>query len=93
MEFLIVPFIFGTALLLLSVGKFFGKKEGVQMSCSASKKIHSGPAESCATCACEEAKFKSVSDEEGFSDVARLGYPNRKSRFLNVDKLRRDGFN
>lgn len=93
MEFLIVPFIFGTALLLLSVGKFFGKKEGVQMSCSASKKIHSGPAQSCVTCACEAARYQPINDEEGLTEIARLGYPNRKSRFINMDKLRKDGFN
>ncbi len=79
MEFLIVPVIFGLAFALLAIGQFFGKKQQLH-SCSSD---HEG--EGCSTCANPDVEFYQSEDDPGFKNVAQLGNPNRKNRF--IDKL------
>lgn len=89
MEFLIVPLFFGVALLLLSIGKFFGKKHGVQHSCSANKEI----GVSCGSCSNEDLKFYKSKDDPGFGNVAKLGYPRREKRFVDKHDFKPERFN
>lgn len=90
MEFLVVPLIFGIALFLLSIGKFFGKKQGVQHSCSSKKNIEGA---SCGACSTEDIKFYKSEDDPGFKNVAKLGYPRRDKRFVDKHDFKPDRFN
>lgn len=87
-EFIIVPVIFGIALLLLSLGKLLGKEQEFH-SCGTG-----ADSEECATCAVPDmenaAKFK---DESGLTNVAQLGNPNRKNRFIDRLDFRPDKLN
>jgi hypothetical protein len=90
MEFIIVPLFFGVALFLLSVGKFFGKKQGVQHSCSSKKNIEGA---SCGACSDEDLKFYKSKDDPGFGNVAKLGYPRRNKRFVDKHDFKPERFN
>ncbi len=79
MEFLLVPIIFALALIMLSIGKLLGKDKELH-SC----KGGDGDSE-CTTCANPDMDFNNSKDDPGFSNVAKLGDPNRKTRF--IDKL------
>ena len=79
MEFLLVPIVFGIAFLLLALGQFFGKKQKLH-SCSSGKED-----ENCASCSSTDMEFYQSKDDPGFKNVAELGNPNRKTRF--IDKL------
>ena len=85
MEFLIVPFIFGAAFLLLGIGKFIGNKN-LSTSCSSTEHIPGldHDEESCG-CKQDDVNFYIDKADPGFDRVAQLGYPNRKNRF--IDKL------
>ena len=76
-------------MLLLSVGKFFGKKHGVQHSCSA-KEIDGT---SCGACSDEDLKFYKSKDDPGFINVAKLGYPRRNKRFIAKHDFKPERFN
>lgn len=86
MEFLIVPFIFGAAFLLLGLGRFIGGKE-IGTSCSSSKHIVTKDHDdtSCGACSNEDVKFYIDKEDPGFEKVASLGYTQRDKRF--IDKL------
>jgi len=90
MEFLIVPLFFGIALLMLSLGKFFGKKQGVRHSCSASRHIEDA---SCGACSDEHIRFYKSKDDPGFENVAKLGYPRREKRFVGKHDFKPERFN
>lgn len=90
MEFLVVPLIFGIALFLLSIGKFFGKKQGVQHSCSANKNIDGT---SCGTCSKEDVKLNKAKYDPDFGNVAKLSYPRLEKRFLDKYDFNPDRFN
>lgn len=92
MEFLFVPVVFGFALLLLSLGKFMGKKQDVGTSCSASKNLD-GEHTSCGACSNEDLKFYKSKDDPGFSNVAKLGYPRRNKRFVDKHDFKPERFN
>ncbi len=86
MEFLLVPLIFGTAFVLLSIGKIItGKQISGSCSAGASLKEHGHEDASCGSCSNEDVKFYLSKDDPGFDKVASLGYPNREKRF--IDKL------
>lgn len=91
MEFIIVPLIFGSALALLSLGKFIGKKEGIHTSCRAGHNIEG--ADSCGACSNEDIKFYKSKDDPGFENVAKLGNPNRNKRFIDQLHFRPERFN
>ena len=90
MKFIVVPIFFGIALLLLSIGKFFGKKQGVQHSCSSTKNIDSA---SCGACGDEDLKFYKSKDDPGLGNVAKLGYPRRNKRFVAKHDFKPERFN
>ena len=94
MEFLIVPLIFGAAVLLLGFGKFIGGKE-LGNSCSSSKHLAAKGHDdaSCGACTNEDVKFYLSKDDPGFEKVASLGYPNRKKRFIDKLDFKPDRFN
>jgi len=74
-QFIIVPIVFGIALLLLSLGKLLGSKHEVHTSCSTE--------DDCDTCAVSEMEKESgIDDPAGLTNVAQLGNPNRKNRFI-----------
>ncbi len=83
MEFLIVPFIFGVALLLLGIGKFIGGKD-IGTSCSSSKHLVAKDHDdtSCEGCSNEDVKFYIDKEDPGFDNVAKLGYAKREKRFI-----------
>ena len=83
MEFILVPVIFAIALLLLSLGKLLGKDQEFH-TCSSE-------GEDCETCATNDLDigFHSI-DEAGLSNVAQLGNPNRKNRFIDTLDFRPD---
>ncbi len=80
MELLLVPVIFGAALLLLSLGRLLGHKQ-IESTCSAGSKIDG--VDSCASCSTKTDDV--LQDEAGLKNVAELGNPNRKHIF--IDKL------
>ncbi len=86
MEFLLVPLVFGTAFVLLSIGKIINGKQ-ISGSCQAGAtlKEHGHDDASCGACDNEDVKFYLDKDDPGFDKVASLGYPNREKRF--IDKL------
>lgn len=90
MEFLIVPLFFGAALLLLSIGKFFGKKQGIHRCCGTGKHIEGA---SCGACSNEDININKTKDASGLSNVARLGYPRREKRFVNQHDFKPERFN
>ena len=94
MEFLIVPLIFGAAVVLLAIGKFVGGKE-LGSSCSSTKALadkgHDEAA--CGACTNEDVKFYLDKNDPGFDKVAQLGYPNRKKRFIDKLDFNPDRFN
>jgi hypothetical protein len=92
MEFLIVPLFFGVALLMLSIGKFFGEKRGINTSCNSGKNIDKVDA-SCGACSNEDLKFYKSKDDPGFENVAKLGYPRRNKRFVAKHDFKPDRFN
>lgn len=93
MEFLIVPVIFGIAFALLGIGKFMGGKD-LGSSCSSSKALaEKGHTDACGACANEDVKFYLDKEDPGFNNVARLGYPNRKKRFIDKLDFKPDRFN
>lgn len=78
MQLIFTLIFFGVAFLLLAMGQFFGKKQ----------KLHGcggGDEEECTTCANPDVEFYQSKDDPGFSNVAQLGNPGRKNRF--IDKL------
>ncbi len=76
MQFILVPVIFGLAFLLLALGKLLGRKDNLH-SCSSGT-----DGEGCATCASADMEFYQSKDDPGFANVAQLGNPNRKNRFV-----------
>ena len=78
MEFLLVPLIIGLALVLLSVGKIFGRENELH-SCKGEEE------DDCLSCATSDKQEILSPDDPGFKNVAKLGNPNRKNRF--IDKL------
>ena len=76
MQFILVPIIFGLAFLLLGLGKLLGRKDSLH-SCSSD-----GDGEECSTCASFDVEFYQSKDDPGFTNVAQLGNPNRKNRFV-----------
>lgn len=84
-QFIIVPIIFGIALLLLSLGKLLGSKHEIHTSCSGE--------EDCDTCAVSEMeKEAGINDPAGLGNVAQLGNPNRKNRFIDQLDFRPEKF-
>jgi len=79
MEFLLVLLFFGLALLLLALGKLLGGKHEYH-TCNSENED-----EDCAACNSIDTEFYLSKDDPGFSNVAQLGNPNRKNRF--IDKL------
>ncbi|MGD9899643.1 MAG: hypothetical protein AB7T22_11025 [Calditrichaceae bacterium] len=90
MEFLLVPIIFAVALLLLSLGKLMGGKE-VHTSCSAGSHIEG--VDACGSCDTESVKFYTSEKDPGFENVAKLGNPNRKTRFIDKLDFKPERFN
>jgi hypothetical protein len=80
MEFIIVPIIFGLAIILLSIGKLLGRK-GIQEGCKAGEEIEN--VDGCGSCSIGVEKY--MVDDSGLNKVAQLGNPNRDKRF--IDKL------
>jgi len=76
MQFILVPIIFALAILLLSLGKLLGRKDSLH-SCSGGE-----DGDECTTCASVDIGFYQSKDDPGFSNVAQLGNPNRKNRFI-----------
>ncbi len=93
MEFLIVPFIFGVALLLLGIGKFIGGKD-IGTSCSSSKHLVAKDHDdtSCEGCSNEDVKFYIDKEDPGFDNVAKLGYAKRGKRFIEKLDFKPDRF-
>ena len=91
MEFLLVPVLFGLALLLLGIGKLFGRK-GVNSSCHAGDDIDG--VDSCETCAHDnnELKLPIGKDEDGLENVAKLGNPKRHRPFSDKFDFRPERF-
>ncbi len=77
MEFLLVPIVLGMAFALLALGQFFGKKKQKLGGCSGE--------DDCSTCSNDDLEFYQSDEDPGFKNVAELGNPNRKKRF--IDKL------
>ncbi|MBD3223933.1 MAG: hypothetical protein GF313_04340 [Caldithrix sp.] len=92
MEFLFVPIIFGSALVLLSIGRFIGKKHEIHTSCSAGRNIN-GVDASCGACSNEDIKFYKSKNDPGFENVAKLGNPTRNKRFIDKLHFRPERFN
>ena len=78
MEFIIAIAVFAIAFVFLSLGRFMGRKHELH-SCGGGKD------ESCASCGDKNADDDHLRDDAGLSNVAELGNPNRKNRF--IDKL------
>jgi len=91
MEFLLVPVLFGLALLLLSIGKLFGRK-GVHGSCKAGEDIDG--VDSCEVCGHDnnELKLPIGKDEDGMENVAKLSNPNRHRPFSDKFDFRPERF-
>ena len=79
MEFILVLVIFSVAILLLSLGRLLGSKHDLH-GCKGGEGD-----QGCATCSSPEMDFYKSNDDPGFKNVAQLGNPNRKNRF--IDKL------
>ena len=94
MEFIFVPFIFGTAFVLLGIGKFIGGKD-ISTSCSSSKHIVAKGDDdtSCGACSNEDVKFYVDKEDPGFDKVASLGYAGRENRFIEKLDFKPDRFN
>ena len=90
MEFLLVPLIFSAALVLLSIGKFFGGKE--IHGCKGHNTIN-GVNVSCGACSHKDAKLIPADDDAGFQKLAQLGYPSRKRPFHDKVDFKPDQFN
>ena len=78
MEFLFVPLIIGLAMVFLAIGKILGKDKELH-SCK------SGAEDDCINCSTTDNEQILAPDDPGFKNVAKLGNPNRKNRF--IDKL------
>lgn len=76
MEFLLVPIVLGAAFGLLAIGQFFGKKKQNLGGCSSDG--------DCNSCSNEDLEFYNSDDDPGFKNVAELGNPNRKNRFIDT---------
>ncbi len=76
MEFLLGLIVMAVAFALLSLGQFFGKKKQNLGGCSSD--------EDCGSCSNEEVEFYKSDDDPGFKNVAELGNPNRKKRFIDT---------
>ena len=76
MEFLLVPLIIGLTLILLSIGKILGKETDLH-SCKGEGD------EDCQNCAAPDKEEILSPDDPGFKNVAELGNPNRKQRFID----------
>lgn len=91
MEFILVPVIFSAALLLLSIGKLFGRK-GISGGCKSHSPIH-GVNVSCGACAGREDKLVKTGDHAGLRNIAQLGYPGRNRPFIEHIDFKPDQFN
>jgi hypothetical protein len=78
MEFLIVPILFGIALILLSIGKLFGRP-GIKEGCKPGHNLNE--VGSCGACSPNDLKLPLDKDDAGLENVAKLGNPNRNRRF------------
>lgn len=91
MEFLLVPIIFSASLLLLSIGKLFGRK-GINGGCKSHSPIN-GVNVSCGACARKEDKLVHTGDHAGLRNIAQLGYPGRKRPFIERVDFKPEKFN
>ena len=82
MEILLAIFLFGGAFFLLSVGSLFAKKRLRAGSCGSGLHVK-GEELSCGACPSKKAEVCPGGDKEGYSTLAQIGNPSRKSRYVD----------
>ena len=87
-EFIIVPLLFGLAMLLLSLGKIFDNEKELH-SCKGGSEADSA----CGSCISDEFKTYKDKTDPGFENVAKLGNPNRNRRFIDKIDFKPERFN